>query len=168
VLEVRVEGAYLFKQVAEQMRAAGNRSLEREMVRALEKAAAPVERDVRREYDTLPSRGGYAAVFSRSLRIRLGRRTGGRSATLTLRAYADGTKERRDINRLEAGQLRHPVYGRSRRLRKGVRAGTALANPWTVTAIRGGYFRRGTADAADHATRAMIGVVEDYAQKMID
>jgi hypothetical protein len=163
MLEVRVEGADLFKRVATQMRAAGDRTLEREMVRALEKAAAPVERDVRQQYEELPSRGGYAATFSRSLRIRLARRTGGRSATLTLRAFADGTKERRDIAALEGGRLRHPVHGRSRRTKTGRKA-----NPWAVTSVRGGYFKRGTDDAADHATRAMIGVVEDYAQKMID
>lgn len=162
VLEVRVEGLAAFGNVARQMRAQGNKTLEREMIRALERTVRPVEAAVRAEYGNLPSRGGYAATFSRSLRLRLGRRTGGRSAQLTVRAYAEGTSQRRDIEALEDGRLRHPVYGRSRPTRRGRRG-----NPWAATSIRGGYFRRGTDDAADQAVRQLAAVVDDYAEKLI-
>jgi hypothetical protein len=158
-LEVRIEGAAAFHQAAAKMRAAGRRSLEQEMGRALEASTKPVERSVRKEYTGLPSRGGYSGEFSKSLRIKLDKRTGARTARITMRAYADGTKERRDIRRLEAGQLRHPVYGRRRR--------GGSVNPWATTSIKGGYFRRGTDDAADGVRREMIRVVREYADKMV-
>lgn len=161
-VEVRIEGLAAFGAVARQMRAQGNKTLEREMIRALDRTVKPVEAAVRAEYENLPSRGGYAATFSRSLRLRLGRRTGGRSAQLTIRAYAEGTSQRRDIEALEDGRLRHPVYGRSRPTRRGRRG-----NPWAVTAVRGGYFRRGTDDAADSAEKAMAQVVQEFAEKLI-
>jgi hypothetical protein len=67
---------------------------------------------------------------------------------------------------LERGILRHPVFGRSRRLKLGTRAGTIIGNPWAVTTIRSGFHERGTANAMDAAQAALAEVVEDYAGRL--
>lgn len=169
MLEVRIDGAVRLHQVATRVRAEGSKDLSRSLSRALSRATQPVERSVRAEADqVMPDRGGYKTVFSRSLRFRRSTRVGGQRAQLIMRTFADGTSERRDINRLEAGRLRHPVFGRSRRIRRGPRAGTALPNPWTVTEIRPGFHRRGTEDAGDEAERELGKVLDEFAARLID
>lgn len=167
-LEVRIDGAATLKRVAAQMRAESHKDLSRGMAKALDRSTEPVKASIRREADAaMPRSGGYQAAFSRSLNFRLSRRTGGQRAQVILRTYADGTKERRDIKALERGVLRHPVYGRSRRVTSGPRAGSRDANPWAVTSIRGGFHKRGTDHAADEAQNALEHVITDYAQRLI-
>lgn len=166
-LDVRVSGSARLHQVAKQVRATGDKGMAREMGRALARTTVPVQRSIAAEADrTMPESGGYRQVLSKSLRHKTSQRTGGRSATVRLITYADGTGERRDIESLEAGDLRHPVYGRSRRIRRGVRAGTVQANPWAVTKIRAGFHERGTRDAADQAVAELGTVLDDFAQRL--
>lgn len=165
-LEVRVSGAATLRRVAAQMRTEGSKDLSKAMSRALSKATDPLRESIRASaLETMPHEMGYAAVFDKSLRFRLQQRGGGQSATVTLVTYADGTSERRDIKRLEAGTLRHPVFGRSS---AGNRKGERRAHPWAVTSIRAGFHKRGTASGMDHAEKAMSEVVQDYAQRLIE
>ncbi len=90
-----------------------------------------------------------------------------RTASLSLTTFADGTRERRDIKRLEAGVLRHPVYGRRRVRTAGNRAGNVLANPWATTTVKGDFHKRGTDRALDMAHREMTKVRDDFAAKLI-
>jgi hypothetical protein len=164
-LEVRVSGAATLHRVAAQMRAEGRKDLSRAMSDALSKAAEPVKREVRASAgETMPREGGYNAAFLKSLRFRVARKGGSNSATITLTTYADGSSERRDVNALEAGRLRHPVYGRSR---PGARKGERHANPWAVTSIRAGFWKRGTDNAADESARQLESVIEDYAHRLV-
>jgi hypothetical protein len=166
-LEVRIEGAATFKRVAAQMRAEGRKDLSRAMGAALTAASIPVQEAVTDEAGAvMPSRGGYRDLLTGSLKHRLTRRLGGQSARLILTTYAEGTKERRDIVALNKGTLRHPVYGRSRRIKRGKRAGTSIPNPWAVTKIRSGFYDRGTAQAMELVQAAMVGVIEDYAARL--
>lgn len=148
------------------MRAEGKKDLSRELGRALDKTAEPVKKAIRVSAgDTMPRRGGYNAAFGKSLRFRVSKRFGGQTAKVELITFADGTSERRDIRALEAGNLRHPVFGRSH---AGARRGQRTANPWAVTSIRAGFHKRGTAHAMDEAESAMADVVGDYARRLID
>jgi hypothetical protein len=163
-LEFRIEGAATLHKVAAQMRAEGRKNLARELGTALSKAADPVKLSIRTEAEaTMPSRGGYEVLFSKSLRFRLERRNGAQQASAKLITYADGTSERRDIGALEAGRLRHPVYGRGRRLK----SGSHKANPWAVTSIRAGFHKRGTAHAMDEAQKQLGKVINDYAERLV-
>jgi hypothetical protein len=167
-LEVRIDGAAAFKKLATQMRVEGNKDLSREMGKALTATTEPLKTSIRGEFASgLPSSGGYAGVFSKSLRWRMSRRTAGNMAQILLATFADGTSERRDIRALERGILRHPVYGRSRRIRVGVRAGTVVSNSWAVTKVRGGYHERGTEQAMDLVQAGLGEVVEDFAGRLI-
>jgi hypothetical protein len=167
-LEIRIEGAATLHKVAAQIYAEGRRNLAREMGNALSKAADPVKVSIRAEAErTMPKHGGYAGLFSKSLRFRLERRNGQQQATAQLITYADGTKQRRDIVALNRGNLRHPVYGRSRRLTAGPNAGNQKANPWAVTSIRAGFHKRGTDHAIEEAQKQLGKVVDDYAKSLI-
>lgn len=168
-LEARIDGAAAFKKVAANMREQGRQDLAKEMGVALQKAAVPLQDSIREEANrVMPSSGGYRAVFSKSLKFRVSRRSSGRSASLRLLTFAGGLKERRDITALERGMLRHPVFGRSRRLKVGNRAGNSIANPWSVTEIRPGFHKRGTDDAGDEVEKRIIEVLEEYASRLTE
>lgn len=168
MLEARIDGAAQFRRLAAQIREAGNDDLGKEMSKALARVAEPVKVEITKEtLASMPSEGGYQALMSKSLKHRISRRVAGKTAQLLVRTYADGTNERRDIQRLNKGELRHPVYGRSRRIKVGVRKGTIIRNPWSVTEIRGDFYRRGTDRAAATAQKELMVVVEDLSQRMI-
>jgi hypothetical protein len=165
MLDARITGAAQLRQVAKAIKAAGDKGLSKELSAALRKAGGkPVQAAIRREADAvMPSRGGYQGDFGRSLRFRTTIRAAGRTASVRLVTFADGTRERRDIRALDRGLLRHPVYGRSRRLRGGARQ----ANPWAVTRIRSGFHDRGTARAADDAEREIGVVLDAFADRLL-
>ena len=162
-LDVQILGAAELRRLAAQVRETGDKGLGREMGKALAQAAKPVERSVRSEYAALPARGGYSALFSKSLRFRTSVRGQTRQSSFRLLTFADGTHQRRDINTIEGGKIRHPVYGRSRR----GKAGRRIGNPWAVTVVKGGYFRRGTDSAADQAEREMVDVLAEFSARLI-
>jgi len=163
MLDARILGADQLKRLAAHVRATDAKGLGKEMGAGLRRAAKPIQRSIRQEYTKLPARGGYVAAWSKSLRFRTNLRTAGRQASFRVLTFADGTHERRDIDAVEAGRLRHPVYGRTRAGRSGRRT----SNPWAVTRIAGGYHKRGTDDAADQAEAEMVKVIADLSQRII-
>lgn len=165
-IEVRVEGAAELRKVSAQIRAEGRKDLGRQMGKALAAAADPLKQAIRDSAaQTLPHGGGYAGAFDKSLRFRANQKGDGNQASYSLVTYADGTSERRDIRALETGNLRHPVFGRSR---PGARKGERSANPWSVTSIRAGFHKRGTKDAADKVQKQLGQVVTDFARRLIE
>lgn len=166
-LEVSISGGAELARLSRQLKDAGAKGLGREMGRALGDAAKPLERVVRAEAGAvMPHRGGYEQTLSRSLRFRLDRRTAAYSASLRFKTYADGTGERRDVPKLNDWVLRHPVFGRSRRIRRGRRAGTAQPNPWAVTTIRSGFWSRPVDAGRDDVAREMRKVLDDVADRL--
>lgn len=161
-LDVEILGAAELKELARKITMLGEKGLGREMGQALKRAATPVEKALRDEYDALPARGGYSGTFSRSARYRTSLRAAGRTASFRMLVFAEGAHQRRDIEKLEAGQLRHPVFGRSRSGRSGRRT----SNPWAVTRVKGGYFRRGSDMAGPAAQREMVKVLDEFAEKL--
>jgi hypothetical protein len=163
MLHVGVDGSAQLRHVAAAIKAAGDKTMGREMSAGLRRAVKPLQEAIRDSADeTLPKAGGYAAEFTRSMRFRTATRAGGRTAAVRLTTFSDGTKERRDIRRLEAGQLRHPVYGRSRPLRNRQR----VPNPWAVTTIEAGFFQRGTDKAAAVVEKEMLTVLDGLAARI--
>jgi len=153
-LEVRISGAKDFKALASQIRAEGRKDLSRELDKALAETVIPVQKSIKlSSAETMPKSGGYAGEMSRSLRFKTQKRTGGNSASYSLLTFADGKAERRDIRALEAGNLRHPVYGNRK--------------VWALTRIREGFHKRGTDNAADEAVKNMDTVVRDFTARLI-
>jgi len=153
-LEVRISGAQDFKKLAAQIRTEGRKDLSRQLDKALARTVVPVEKSIKLESaQTMPKSGGYAGEMSRSLRFKTQKRTGGNSASYSLITYADGKAERRDIRALEAGNLRHPIFGNRK--------------TWALTKIRPGFHKRGTDNAADEAAQQMDEVVREFAARLI-
>ena len=174
-LEVRVSGSAKLHAVAASIRATGDKGLGRQMSAALQRATRPLSDAIARSAGAhMPARGGYAGVLARSLRTRFESKTGPRNARIVLRTYADGTGERRDVPALEKGILRHPVYGRSRKIKRKGKSkdgkirhpGNMIANPWAVTKIRSGFHKSATDNAADQVQQEMITVLDDLAQRL--
>jgi hypothetical protein len=164
-IEVRVSGAASLHELAARMRAEGQKSLSRQMSSALTKAADPLKAKIKEEAsEVMPRDGGYQATFDKSLRFRVGRASQESDADVTLTTYADGTSERRDIRALNKGNLRHPVWGRSR---PGARKGERHTNPWAVTTIRSQFWDRGVAGAMDEAEKQMLLVIDEYAHRLL-
>lgn len=160
-VDVRITGGDQIRQVAAQIRATGNKGLGREMGRALDKAIEPVKVAIDKSAgETMPS--GYKAALTASLKHRRSLRSATRTASVRLTTTAKGEKENRDLTALERGQLRHPVYGRFRRLK----GGRFRKNPWAVTRIRAGFHERGIQDAADEAEKKLIEVLDDFADRL--
>lgn len=161
MVEVRISGAAQLRKVAAHIRATGDKGLGREMGRAIDKAIEPVKKAIDVSAgQTMPS--GYRPDLARSLKHRRTLRTTTRVASVRLTTYAEGKKERRDLPALEAGRLRHPVFGRSRPTRFGRKA-----NPWAVTRVKAGFHERGTKGAADEAERQVVSVLDEFAQRLL-
>lgn len=166
-MEVQLLGQRQLRELAAKFNTEANKGLGREMAAALRRVAKPVQASVEGEYRAgLPKRGGYVNTFTRSIKWRTNLRAQQRNASFRMTIFGEGAHERRDIKALEAGRLRHPVYGRHRRIRRGVRRGSRDANPWAVTSVRGGYWKRGTDDASRDAEREMIKVLDEFAQRL--
>lgn len=164
-VEVRVSGAAKLHKLAARMRAEGRQDLLRQMSEALTKASDPVKDKIREEASAvMPASGGYKEALDKSLKFRVQRRGASAQSEVTLTTYATGKAERRDIRALNKGNLRHPVFGRSR---AGKRKGERIANPWAVTSIRAGFWDRGVEGVADEAEKRMSEVVQEFAQKLI-
>jgi len=162
-MEFDIVGRARLHEVAKAVRATGDKGLGRQMGKALAATTTPLQEAIDAEAArVMPVGGGYQAVLSKSLHHKTSQRTGSRSATIRLITYADGTGERRDVEALEKGTLRHPVFGRSRT----VRGRGRVPNPWAVTRIRSGFHQRGTADAGDEAQKRLLVVLDDFAARL--
>lgn len=161
-LAVQIQGRAEIRRLIAQVKATGDKGMARQMSAALRGTLKPVEAAIRREADAvMPESGGYREVLSKSLKFRAAGRASQRSATVMLKTYADGTGERRDIEALEDGILRHPVHGRSRMVR-----GRRVPSPWAVTKIRAGFHQRGTDNAGDEAEKRLAVVLDDFASRL--
>lgn len=145
-----------------QLRQLDDKALSRQMSRGLQRAAKPVKPAVQKEaVALLPS--GYGPLMSRSVRVRTQARERRGSASVTIRVYADGEGEQRDVRRINAGTLRHPVFGRSRTIR---RTGTRVANPWVAQTVRKGFVDRPVDRLVPDVAREMNAVVDWVADQI--
>lgn len=96
----------------EAIRQARIRTLRRELEGAQRRAVRPLQREIRQSaLRMLPKRGRYAGIMAGAIRVST-RRAG---LKLYVVIYARGKAEFRDVRRVDAGFLRHPVFGHRRR-----------------------------------------------------
>jgi hypothetical protein len=160
-MDVRISGAEQFHQLAKTFRELDKQGLGRQMSRALGKTVAPIGKAIDKEAG-LVAPSGYRDDLSRSLKHRRSLRNTRIQASLRLTTSAKGKADYRDLPSLNAGKLRHPVWGRTRRLK----SGESQRNPWAVTTIRDGFYTRGTAKAADEAEKQLEAVLDEYQQRV--
>lgn len=152
-----VRGVDGFFDLANDLRRAGDRELQRELGRGLDQAVAVVRREVAAAAPrALPDR--YAAVLVPSLDVR-GRRS---QLKLRIQVSARGRSDDRDLPRIERGELRHPVYGRYRR----GRGGRTTVNPWATTTVQRHWVARSFDRVADDITHHLAAAVDAVAARL--
>lgn len=111
---LRVEGADQFFALAKRLKEAGNKDLQNELYRGLNRAVKPITANVRASaLDLLPSRGGYNVTIATETKIKIQRRGGRRSAGIKLIATGTTPKgKKRELGKLDRGKLRHPLFGK--------------------------------------------------------
>lgn len=145
-LTIRVHGADELRRLAKQCRDLGRRDLVNKLYRGFNRAVQPFEREVRAELGA-HTPGDYTGVLDGSLRIRASVKTVGSGVGISVVGIAHGQVYERDLPAVDAGIVRHPLFGdRSR---------------WFNTYTVPGFF---TGPPADR----MIGRVEDAAELVIE
>lgn len=136
-MQVEVSGGDRFRVVTRRLRGAADR---KDLVRELRKGildAVPALKDAVRDQAAgyLPDR--YAAELVPSLRMTTATSVAGDQVTVRITTAAKGAKgNARQVGDLEAGKLKHPVYGRTRALRRhAVHKATSRRNPWVSQAV---------------------------------
>lgn len=152
MIDVRISGAEQIHALAKHIKELGDAGLGREMAQALTKAVDPIGKAINDEAAKVaPS--GYVEALTRSLKHRRSVRNSRTQASVRLTTQARGKQDLRDLPSLNAGSLRHPVFGRRR-------------SPWFVTRITSGFYDRGTEKAAAAAEQQLQVVIDDFTQRL--
>lgn len=131
--------------VAGLLRKAAARDLTRELRKGQRAAVRPLQKEIKAEaLSTLPKRGGYNQTMSRAVKVSTTTGTGRKA--MTVRIYARGKVENRDVVAINAGRLRHPVFGNRSR--------------WKVTNVRPGFADRPVNKLADQILKESADAAE--------
>lgn len=131
--------------------------LRKELAKGTRTALAPLKREIpEAELARMPHR--YGAVLSAATKVAV-RVTAGDDIRATVTVSAKGISGSRDVNRLNKGELRHPVFGRRRLTRKGWQN-----NPWSKQFVRPGMVD----DPIEHARGRVVENAEDARDRVAD
>lgn len=157
-MQVDVLGGHQLAEMSRRLKQAGRKDLDRELDKALRGGAKAVQDAVARD-SPLYMPDGYELVFRASLEFKTQlRKVNGNRVTIIL--TATGRTRPREIRRLESGVIRHPVFGRTRKVRRHwVYRANSIANPWVDQAIRPHFF-------TEPAKRSAPAVREELKQAM--
>jgi hypothetical protein len=156
---VGVTGSAELRAIAADVRRARDTELQKRLANGLRKAARPIDKNVRKSLSVfMPASGGYAAVVTGAFRARVSIKLVGRGAAVTVVGTAKGKGEKRDLAALDAGTLRHPVFGRYRRVR-----GQKLARPWVAQGVPPGFFTKPAAEMVGEAQAQVDKVAAEIA-----
>lgn len=147
MMDLQIEGAERFQQLATALRKVGDRELKRELMAGLQRGTKSTRARIKASLgSTLPSRGGLADVMARS-RISTRSRAGGRNPGVRIEAKAP-----HDLRGMDKGRLRHPVFGNK--------------SAWKSQRIESGVFsdpiREDLPQIRDELYRAMVRVAEQF------
>lgn len=165
-IEVDITAGRDLAAVRRALRELGDKGLGKQLSRGLSRAVLPLRQQIRAEaISKMPS--GYGPVLSKSLRFRQSTRASRREGQVIERVYGDGQRERRDVVRIDQGILRHPVFGRSRPLKRhALWRATSKRNPWVAQPVEKG-FATGTAERMQSEIGdAMRAVLDEVADKI--
>lgn len=139
-------------EVARSARLAGDTFLP-EIKKGLTKIGPPAKKAVQESAATkLPRAGGYAAVLSRALRLRVRTDTGYTTAGVTLVTYAAGQQQRRDIPAINQGRLRRKVWGHSSR--------------WVTQRVPAEFWDDAMDKTSEDAHARVVAVLDETARKL--
>lgn len=133
--------AHRFRDLAQDLRAAGRKDLKKEMTREIRAEVKPAIGAVREHArEELPRAGGLAALIAKS-RFRAAIRTG--KSTAGVRVLA---KDRHDIRSINRGKVRHPVWGNRK--------------VWVLQSVQPGWFDEPLYEREDAMREAISRAVD--------
>lgn len=145
---IEIEGADQLARLARQLREAGDKGLQAELGKAINRALKPVKADIRQSAsETLPKRGGLAAKVAKS-RITTRRSTSQQAAGV--RVVATNTIS---LYHLDKGQVRH---------RKG-----GDINAGKVQPVTPGWMTKPAEAAAPKVRAELVQAMDDVAKKIV-
>lgn len=145
--EVRGDVAGL-RAIAKQLKAVDDKTLTREFRKGIQRAARPLQTKVKAGVPQyLPS--GYAQTLQKALALR----TGVLQSGVRITATGKGKRRPREVARMDAGVLRHPVFGRYR-------------DPWVNQRVKPGFFRDPLRAGAPDVRKAIADVLDRVAAKI--
>jgi len=152
-VDVKVEGAEKFGKLAKALRDAGRTDLQRELYSGINRAVKPLTVGLKGSTARfLPAR--YAAVLSKSLRVKTRQRPRGASGPgvyLVGSAKTKGGKDR-DLSSLNRGRLRHPLFGDRRH--------------WFDQQVSPNWWDDPLLEGADEIRKEIVKSLDDVARKL--
>lgn len=159
-MELSVRGAIEFDRLAADLRRMARGELQQRLRRELAreiKELGPIITAAMPVY--LPN--GYAAILAPATKYSISTHTTGSRVWVRFVMRSDGATELRDLPALNAGKLRHPVFGRYRRTREGIKR-----NKWALTRIKPGMFDDPAKQELEDVTMAALGVLDSIAREL--
>jgi hypothetical protein len=160
-MRVQVTGQRDLYRLAHTLHTAGQKGLKRELDKASRKAGQVIAKEVKdhtKDYIPANFERRWDTSFEADVEVRL---IAGRRITVVF--YARGKTVRRDIRAINAGRLRHPVFGRNRRLKNG----TLQANPWVMQTIRPGLVDEPARRAMPKARKQIEDAIDRVSQQIV-
>lgn len=158
-MEIRVSGHRDLFSFATALHS-GSRELYGSVTRGLRNAAQIVADEVLDDpHAQMPS--GYRQAFTRSLEVKPEVRLVS-SHRISVVGRGASRAKGRDVEKLNQGILRKPVFGRSRRLKNG----GSYKNPWAEQRIRAGWWDDPVKRATPRALAAIQASVDDVTKKI--
>ncbi len=146
-IDVQVTGAEQLVRLSAAVKLYGDKELRKDMLRGLRAAAKPMVASIKEEaLSDLPHTGGLNEWVAKS-RISPRTRTTGKSAGVRI----SGAKSGHDLEAINRGRVRHPVYGHNR---------------WVSETVSSGWWERGALREADVVRRDLLVAMEEVAAKI--
>lgn len=158
-MRVQVSGQKDLFRLAHNLHAAGQKGLKRELDKASREAGNLIAKEVKdhtKDYIPANFERRWDTAFEADVEVRL---VASRRITVVFYARGRSGTAARDIKAINAGNLRHPVYGRMRRLKDG----SLQANPWVMQKIRAGLVD----EPARRAMPKAVKKIEDAVERVI-
>lgn len=149
--DLTIVGAEKFAKLGKALREYGDKELTRDLFKGISRAVKPLTASVKaRTPMFLPN--PYAVQLSKSLRVRVRRRsTRDPSVRLLAVAKTKGGRER-NLTALNRGRLRHPLYGNR--------------SHWFNQSVRAGWWDQPLLEGSDEVRRQIVTVIEDIGNKL--
>lgn len=161
-----VSGGAQLRALGANLHEAGDKGLVRELRRGAEQGVKPLSQAIASgspEY--IPH--GYEQTFAAALAFSTSVRTRGKSAAVEHVTKGKGRVRPRQIRAINEGWLRHPVFGRVRRLvRHWIHKATTKVNPWVRQTIRRGFWDDPVEANEKHLKDEMQAVMRRVADKI--
>lgn len=147
-VDISIQGGDELAKIGAELKRVGNGDLRRELLRGLNRSTKPLKAAVKRSaLDSLPRRGGLNQRIA-GAKIGSSNRASGRNGGVRLTGKLSG----HDLDTIEKGVVRHPVFGR---------------NPWVSQPVTAGFFSKPIDDNVDEVRKELLDVLEDVARRLV-